>query len=56
MKQFIILAALVTFLTSCGGLSTETAPVTDSVAVDTVKVDTTAVVVVKDSVKTDTAK
>ncbi len=54
MKQFIILAALVTFLTSCGGTTTETTPVTDSVAVDTIKVDTT--VVVKDSVKTDIAK
>ena len=54
MKQFIILAALVTFLTSCGGISTETTPSTDSVAVDTTKVDTT--VVVKDSVKTDTVK
>jgi hypothetical protein len=54
MKQFIILAALVTFLTSCGGTMTETTPVTDSVAVDTTKVDTTACC--KDSVKTDTAK
>jgi hypothetical protein len=33
---------------------TETTPVTDSVAVDTTKVDTTACC--KDSVKTDTAK
>lgn len=49
MKQFIILAALVTFLTSCGGTMTETAPATDSVAVDTTKVDTTACC--KDSVK-----
>jgi len=56
MKQFIILAAIVTFLTSCGGTLTETAPATDSVAVDTIKVDTTACC--KDSVKTktDTAK
>jgi hypothetical protein len=45
MKQFIILAALVTFLTSCGGTLTET----DSVAVDTTKVDTSACC--KDSVK-----
>lgn len=51
MKQFIILAALVTFLTSCGGTMTETTPATDSVAT---KVDTTACC--KDSVKTDTAK
>jgi hypothetical protein len=54
MKQFIILAALVAFLTSCGGTKTETAPLTDSVTVDTVTVDTIAVV--KDLVKTDTAK
>ena len=54
MKQFIILAALVTFLTSCGGIMTETAPATDSVTVDTTKVDTTACC--KDSVKVDTAK
>ena len=49
MKQFIILAALITFLTSCGGNLTETVPVTDSVAVDTTKVDTTACC--KDSVE-----
>jgi hypothetical protein len=54
MKQFIILAALVTFLTSCGGTMTETTPATDSVTVDTIKVDTT--VIVKDLVKTDTTK
>jgi hypothetical protein len=54
MKQFFILAALVAFLTSCGGTSTETSPVTDSVTVDTIKVDTD--VVVADSVKTDTTK
>ena len=53
MKQFIILAALITFLTSCGGNSTETVPVSDSV-VSGVEVDT--VVVVKDTIKTDTAK
>jgi hypothetical protein len=52
MKQFIILATLVTFLTACGKSSTNTP--TDSVVVDTVKVDTA--VIVKDSVKTDTTK
>jgi hypothetical protein len=54
MKQFIILALLVTFLTSCGGIITETTPATDSVTVDTIKVDTTACC--KDSVKVETAK
>lgn len=54
MKQFIILAVLVTFLTSCGGFITETTPVTDSVTVDTTKVDTSACC--KDSVKMDIAK
>jgi len=49
MKQFIILAALVTFLTSCGGIKTETSSTTDSVAVDTTKVDTSACC--KDSIK-----
>ena len=49
MKQFIILAVLVIFLTSCGGFMTETTPATDSVTVDTTKVDTTACC--KDSVK-----
>jgi hypothetical protein len=49
MKQFIILAALVIFLTSCGGFMTETTPATDPVTVDTTKVDTTACC--KDSVK-----
>jgi hypothetical protein len=52
MKQFIILATLVTFLTACGG-TTESVPTTDSVIVDTTKVDTTCC---KDSVKTDTIK
>jgi hypothetical protein len=51
MKQFIILALLVTFLTSCGGFMTEPIPTTDSV---TVKVDTIACC--KDSVKVDTTK
>ena len=50
MKQFFILVALVAFMTSCGGISTET----DSVNVENIKVDT--VVVVVDYVKTDTAK
>jgi hypothetical protein len=50
MKQFIILAALVAFLTSCGGTKTETILVTDTVTVDSVTVDTIAIV------KTDTAK
>ena len=54
MKQFIILASLVTFLTSCGGFMTEPTPTTDSVNVDTTKVDTTACC--KDSVKVDTTK
>jgi hypothetical protein len=54
MKQFIILAALITLLTACGGTKTETISVTDSVTIDTVTVDTT--IIVKDSVKTDTIK
>ena len=54
MKQFIILALLVTFLTSCGGIITETTFATDSVTVDTTKVDTTAYC--KDSVKVETVK
>lgn len=56
MKQFIILAALVTLLTSCLNVTTETAPATDSVTVkvDTAKVDTTACC--KDSVKVETTK
>ena len=45
MKQFIILAALITFLTACGGTKTETILVTDSVTVDTIAI-----------VKTDTTK
>ena len=51
MKQFIILASLVTFLTSCVYMTTETTPATDSV---TTKVDTTTCC--KDSVKVDTTK
>jgi hypothetical protein len=54
MKRFIILVTLVTFLASCGGNTTETTPVTDSVTVDTIHVDTVACC--KDSVKVDTAK
>ena len=50
MKQFIILATLVTFMASCG----RTAPKTDSVIIDSVEVDTTSIV--GDSVETDTTK
>ena len=51
MKQFIILASLVTLLTSCVYMTTETTPTTDTVIVNTTKVDTTTCC--KDSVKKD---
>jgi uncharacterized protein YceK len=49
MKQFIILAILITLMASCGGIAPKTTPATDSVAVDTASI-------VVDSVKTDTVK